>query len=177
MTWTRQDDALLALACIRARRERCICMCCVKSARLVQRSGTAVASMLAGAPYAGPFCAEFCPTGAPRFMSIRVAVLFTALGRGFEGDYDHHEAEVHLCGVRDCSDRCPMWVSGLVRKAGPSYALHAPGRHACRMPAACAEAGAPSQRHYCINQVTLLISRARGDVYEPCGLLGHSYTA
>ena len=82
MTRTRQDDALLVLACIRARRERCICMCCAKSARLAQRSGTAVASMLAGAPYAGPFCAEFWPTVASRFMSIRVAVLFTALGRG-----------------------------------------------------------------------------------------------
>ena len=79
---TRQDDALLALACIRARRERCICMCCAKSARLAQRSGTAVTSMLAGAPYAGPFCAEFWPSVASRFMFICVAVFFTALGRG-----------------------------------------------------------------------------------------------
>ena len=109
-------------------------------------------------------------------MFIRVAVLFTALGRGFEGDYDHHEAEVHLCGVRDWSDRCPTWLDGLARKAGPSYALHAPGRRACRMPPARAEAGAPSQRHYYINQVTLLISRARGDVNEPYGLRDCSYT-
>ena len=82
MTPTRQDDALLELACIRARRERCICMCCAKSARLAQRSGTPVASMPAGAPYAGAFCAEFWPSVASRFMFICVAVFFTALGRG-----------------------------------------------------------------------------------------------
>ena len=82
MTRIGQDVALLALACIRARRERCICMCCAKSARLAQRSVTPVSSMLAGAPYAGPFCAEFWPSVASRFMSTRVAVLFTALGRG-----------------------------------------------------------------------------------------------
>ena len=82
MTPTRQDDTLLELACIRARRERCICMCCAKSARLAQHSGTPVASMPAGAPYAGSFCAEFWPSVASRFMFICVAVFFTALGRG-----------------------------------------------------------------------------------------------